>query len=86
MCQIRILSKKCQKCLGNFPPEVSVSRCQKAVDKKVKKCDWADCYEVAALAVGNWRDCKKCWVKYEAERETEACVVAASEVIVGYCI
>ncbi|KAM5520627.1 hypothetical protein FOXYSP1_14517 [Fusarium oxysporum f. sp. phaseoli] len=71
MCQIRILSKKCQKCLENFPPEVSVSRCQKAVDKKVKQCDWADCYEVAALAVGNWRDCKKCWAKYEAERERQ---------------
>lgn len=71
MCQIRIIRKKCQKCPENFPDEVSLSRCQKAVDKNVAKCDPSDCYEVGALALGNWRDCKKCWAKYEAELEAE---------------
>ncbi|SCO42512.1 uncharacterized protein FFNC_08559 [Fusarium fujikuroi] len=55
MCQIRIIRKKCQKCPENFLDE----------------CDPSDCYEVGALALGNWRDCKKCWAKYEAELEAE---------------
>ena len=71
MCQIRIIRKQCHKCYVNFPDEVSVSRCQKAVDNRVAKCDPTDCYEVGSMAVGNWRDCKRCWAKYEAELEAE---------------